>query len=280
MNIPPQENPSSSGNRQVRGIVILLLLVIAAAVLYAWWQPREHAPRPLTIPPQRQTAAEVQPSPPPTPAAPETPEAPPPVVLPGEPPLPSLDDSDPQLMSDLGHLFAGADINKLLLPGQLLRKIVIVVDNLPDRRLPVKYLPVRPPPGRFQVEERDGRVFLDPANYARYNSYVRLLEALDVRDFTAFLRRYRPLFQAAYEELGYPEASFEGRLLAVIDDLLLAPEIEGPIELVQPSVYYKYADPALESLSSGQKVLLRMGPANARIVKDKLRRLRSALRQR
>ncbi|MFQ5487160.1 MAG: DUF3014 domain-containing protein, partial [Gammaproteobacteria bacterium] len=193
--------------------------------------------------------------------------------------LPSLDDSDHQVMADLGRLFSDADLKRLLLPGQLLRKTVIIVDNLPDRRLPVKYLPVRPPPGHFQVKEHGGRIFLDPANYARYRLYVRLLEALQVTDLMAFLHRYRPLLQAAYEELGYPEASFEGRLMAVIDDLLQAPEIEGPIELRQPSVYYKYADPALESLSSGQKLLLRMGPSNARLVKDKLRQIRAALQQ-
>jgi hypothetical protein len=46
---------------------------------------------------------------------------------------------------------------------------------------------------------------------------------------------------------------------------------------VQPSVLYKYADPKLESLSSGQKLLIRMGPENETAVKAKLRELRAAL---
>ena len=37
---------------------------------------------------------------------------------------------------------------------------------------------------------------------------------------------------------------------------------------------YVYADPELESLSAGQKILVRMGPANAAVVKDKLRQIR------
>jgi hypothetical protein len=46
---------------------------------------------------------------------------------------------------------------------------------------------------------------------------------------------------------------------------------------VQPSVTYKYADPKLEALSSGQKLLIRMGPENETAVKAKLRELRAAL---
>ncbi len=271
---PPQETPSSSSEGWLK-VAAILLLVIVAALLYAWWQTPEHEPRPLAIPAQP-SPSNVAPPPAASPAPPTDKVLPPPA----EPPLPSLDDSDRQVMADLGRLFAGADIKRLLLPGgQLLRKAVIIIDNLPDRRLPVKYLPVRPPSGRFQVKEQGGRIFLDPVNYGRYRPYMQLLEALKVTDLIAFLNRYQPLFQAAYEELGYPESSFEGRLIAVIEDLLQTPEIEGPIELVQPSVYYKYADPALESLSSGQKLLLRMGPANSRRVKDKLRQVRAALRQ-
>ena len=42
----------------------------------------------------------------------------------------------------------------------------------------------------------------------------------------------------------------------------------------QPKVLYEYADPALESLSAGQKALVRMGPDNEAKVKAKLRELR------
>ena len=49
----------------------------------------------------------------------------------------------------------------------------------------------------------------------------------------------------------------------MIDHLLATPEIEGPIRLVQPKVLYEFADPELEARSAGQKLLLRMGAANA-----------------
>jgi hypothetical protein len=40
---------------------------------------------------------------------------------------------------------------------------------------------------------------------------------------------------------------------------------------------YELVDPRLEALSPAQKLLLRMGPANARKVQEKLRELGSAL---
>jgi hypothetical protein len=42
-------------------------------------------------------------------------------------------------------------------------------------------------------------------------------------------------------------------------------------------VLYEFADPALESRSAGQKALIRMGPANARRIKAKLREIRALI---
>ena len=42
---------------------------------------------------------------------------------------------------------------------------------------------------------------------------------------------------------------------------------------------YNYADPALETRSSGQKILMRMGQANAERVKAKLREIRALVAQ-
>jgi hypothetical protein len=87
----------------------------------------------------------------------------------------------------------------------------------------------------------------------------------------------QPLFQQAYEDLGNPQRDFNARLLEVIEHLLMTPDVQGPVKLVQPSVYYRYADPKLESLSSGQKLLLRMGPDNEAAIKAKLREIQAVL---
>jgi PAS domain S-box-containing protein len=65
--------------------------------------------------------------------------------------------------------------------------------------------------------------------------------------------------------------------VTVIDHLLETPNVKGPIELTQPNVLFEYADPQIEALSSGQKLLLRMGPDNAKRVQAKLKELRRAV---
>jgi len=72
---------------------------------------------------------------------------------------------------------------------------------------------------------------------------------------------------------------FNDRLVQVIDNLLATPDVKGPIRLVQPKVFYQYADASLENLSAGQKLLLRMGSANEATIKDKLRQLRADIVQ-
>ena len=55
------------------------------------------------------------------------------------------------------------------------------------------------------------------------------------------------------------------------------PQITGPIELVRPNVMYVFADPKLEALPAGQKLLIRMGADNATVVKAKLMELRAII---
>ena len=66
---------------------------------------------------------------------------------------------------------------------------------------------------------------------------------------------------------------------AQIDLLLETPEPMQPIQLVRPHVLYKFADPDLEDLSSGQKLLLRMGPEHASRIKSVLSDLRTRIAQ-
>jgi len=50
-----------------------------------------------------------------------------------------------------------------------------------------------------------------------------------------------------------------------------------PSRWCNPKVLYEYADPALQDLSAGQKILVRMGGDNEARVKAKLRELKRAL---
>ncbi len=192
-------------------------------------------------------------------------------------PVPNLDGSDPVIQGVLQQLVGDIDLSAYLVPRNLIRKFVVTVDNLPGKRIPQQYLPVQRPPGGFRVREEQDDIVMDISNYARYSPFVNILTAMNSRDIVALYVHFYPLFQSAYEELGYPGQYFNDRMITAIDDLLATPEVRDPIPLVQPGIYYHYADPKLEALSAGQKLLLRMGPDNAAKVKQVLRRVRGQI---
>lgn len=188
--------------------------------------------------------------------------------------LPALDDSDALLGEQLSDLIGAERFAALFMSEGIVRRLVATVDNLPRAKVAGRHRPVKPLGGEFAADGEEDRSILSPANYARYEPFVQLLDALDPdRVAAAYLRLY-PLFQQAYEDLGYPGGYFNDRLVAAIDNLLAAPEPAGPVELVRPNVLYEFADPLLEARSAGQKLMLRIGPQNAARVKARLRELR------
>ena len=100
---------------------------------------------------------------------------------------------------------------------------------------------------------------------------------MDSEALVAAYVQYYPLFQEAFQELGYPSGYFNDRLVEVIDHLLATPDIDEPILLHKPKVVYQYSDPQLELLSAGQKIMLRIGSDNAVIIKQKLAEIRQAV---
>jgi hypothetical protein len=191
--------------------------------------------------------------------------------------LPALRDSDDEVAAALTGL-AGGELHGLLVPRQIIPRIVATIDALPRHAgLGPTILPAQPPKGAFLTTDTDGGKFMATENSARYAPYMALVENTDAQALVDWYVRDYALFQEAYRQLGYPKASFNDRLLVVLDDLLAAPELAQPAALQPSKVYYVYANPALESLSTGQKLLLRLGPANEAKVKAKLRRIRAAL---
>ena len=139
--------------------------------------------------------------------------------------------------------------------------------------------PVRPTGTVFATTGQEASLAIAPENAKRYTAYLKLAQATDVGALVALYRRYYPLFQQAYVDLGYPQGYFNDRLVAALDDLLATPEPTTPLRLAQPKVRYEYADPDLERRSAGQRIMLRIGVDNARIVKTKLRAIRTAVTQ-
>ena len=166
------------------------------------------------------------------------------------------------------------------------RQFVATVDNLGRSHAPPAAWPVNPTEGRFTVQMHDGAMVVSSDNGLRYTPLVLLLENINVGLAVDLYVRMYPVLQQTYVDLGYPNRQFNDRLLQVINHLLATPsapqvmavqltEVKGPIPSVRPWVRYEFADPALEALSSGQKIMLRVGSVNQNRLKARL----SALRQ-
>jgi len=192
-------------------------------------------------------------------------------------PLPSLNESDLPAQNALADLIGKEPLEQFVVTKDLVRHVVVTIDNLSTEKVAERLRPVKPIPGNFAVRGSEDAPVLDPANYERYKPLVQLVRSTDTQRLVATYARYYPLFQDAYENLGHPPQYFNDRLIEVIDHLLATPDLQGTIALEQPGVLYVFADPQLESKSAGQKALMRMGSENATVIKDKLRELRSAL---
>jgi Protein of unknown function (DUF3014) len=193
--------------------------------------------------------------------------------------LPALNDSDTVVRDSLAGVIGKHPVEEFLVPQNIVRHIVVTVDNLPRHHIAVEQRPVKPTAGQAATATAGDITTLGDANFARYAPLMRVLQGADVKALALVYERLYPLFQQAYEDLGYPGKYFNDRLVEVIDDLLQTPEITGPIQLVQPKVFWQYADQSIESRSAGQKLLIRMGPANARVIKAKLREFRAEIVQ-
>jgi hypothetical protein len=191
--------------------------------------------------------------------------------------LPPLEKSDAMMRDSVVDLIGGSAFAHIVVPDQLIRRIVATIDNLPRQTAARRLMPLNSVPGAFVTAGANESLAIAPANFARYAPYVRVLEMVNTRALVYSYARAYSLFQRAYEELGYPGKYFNDRLIEAIDDLLDAPEIDGRIELMRPKVLYEFADPDLETRSAGQKIMVRMGKENALRVKAKLGEIREAL---
>jgi hypothetical protein len=260
-------------------LVILVVLLLGAGAV--WWRgTRQPAPVEIAAP-----AAPASDNAPPA-AAPVVASGPQhPIDGAGDAALPRLGDSDAQVRSALTELLGGKAVLSFLQVDGFVRRVVATVDNLPRDHAASRMWPVHPAPKRFMVNGGGGVQTIGRDNGARYTPFVLFVESVDAQRAAALYVKLYPLFQQAYEELGYPNRYFNDRLVAVLDHLLQAPEPSGPLQVKltevkgdvpseRPWVRYEFVEPQLQSLSAGQKMLVRVGPLNERRLKAKLAELR------
>jgi hypothetical protein len=253
-------------------IGVIVVVLVGGVAAYYYWQQGQSTPEPVhlqsSLPPPRP----LPPPPPPMPEVHQVVEAPP-----AAPPLPALADSDSFMFAALDGLVGNKSLMKFFHGEKIIHNIVATIDNLPASRVPMRVMPVKQVPGSFTTSGKDEELVISDRNASRYTPYVRIAEAIDAKKLVQLYVHAYPLFQQAYEKLGYPKKYFNDRLIQTIDNLLGAPVIKGPIKLVQPNVMYQFADPDLEERSIGQKILMRMGSRNEAIIKSRLRAIRQEL---
>ena len=161
----------------------------------------------------------------------------------------------------------------------LVRRFVVVTDNLAVGLLPRKQLPQSMvPEGAFAVAEApDGTVTVSPEASARYDRFAAVVGSIDAEGAVETYERLKPLVDEAAEELGYGHGTFDRRLVEAIQVLLRAPVPAAPPELVEGVMSYRYADPRLQELPDAQKQMVRLGPENERLVQAKLREILRAM---
>jgi hypothetical protein len=264
-------------NLAISLVLPILIILLAVGAGYFYLAADEDPAPPVEAGSLASTRRPPAPEPPPPPAPPAEPE-PPPILHPIEPvvteePLPAPDESDlpfgKALEKAIGQQAAG-----LVLSGESIHRFVAAIDNLPRKHLPARIVPLKRAESAFLVDGKEGKLVIDARNARRYAAHVAAAEAIDSAKLVDLYRRFYPLFQRAYQEIGYPTANFNDRLVVAIDDLLAAPDPQAPVRLAQPRVLYEYAGPGLENRSAGQKIMMRIGRKNAAILKAKLREIR------
>ncbi len=194
-----------------------------------------------------------------------------------DPSVPRLNDSDSLFRAALLEQDLTGTLVDWLIDDELIRRFVILVDNMAVGSLPRKHSLIKPLPSAFVADEREQTYWLGAVNYQRYQPYVALFDLLETEQILRLYQRYYPLMQQAYAELGYPRNAFHHRVLAALEHILDAPDVLPAIELQRPSVMFKFADPAFEASSDVHKQVLRIGPANARRLKQVVSTLQNEL---
>lgn len=241
-------------------VAIVIAIILGAG---AYWQFGGDDPEPEVAPAAPAPVAKPEP-------APTIPESTPIV-------LPPLDESDTLLRTMIEGLSAHPRLSDAIDVDGLARSFVTAVVAIANGESPRGSLEHLEPQGKFDIAEREGKVVIDPASFERYTWITGVFSSLDATAAAELYVQVEPLLDQAYRDIGYPQGRFRDALEAAMNRLASTPVPEGYVEVRRGNVLWEFRDPALEALSPPQKHLLRMGPANARLVQSKIREIQAAL---
>ncbi|MBA58091.1 MAG: hypothetical protein CMQ40_02850 [Gammaproteobacteria bacterium] len=198
--------------------------------------------------------------------------------------LPILDESDPMVRQASSSMTSRAGLAGLLSADQLLRKFVAITVNAASGKVAREAISHLIPDQPFRAREIGKDEFeIDYRSYDRFNNMVDLIYSIDSRRAAEFYFLVRPLLIEAFKELGYPEDVYDKVVFKAIEKISETPDFAERIILTRPVVMYQYKDPGLEKLPPLQKQVMRTGPRNSQLLKEKAaefgRELKSVLDQ-
>jgi len=92
--------------------------------------------------------------------------------------LPQLESSDNFMGIALASLVTNKALTNIFSSDQLVRNIVVTIDNLPRKQVTMRFMPIKKAPGKFTPMEITGETFIDPKNSRRYAPYMNLINTL------------------------------------------------------------------------------------------------------
>ncbi len=193
--------------------------------------------------------------------------------------LPPLSESDVVFRQDLLNLSSG--LSPWVNSKNIIRQWLIAANDFSQNLRPYKHFYQFKVGQPFQVASDNAGMYITEQSYHRYNSLASAVHVINVESALDLFYKYRPLLKQVFAEFAYPEEyQVEDVIKKATSNILQAPILEGKVRLVKPSVYYKFAEQKLETLSPVQKQMIRMGPENTRIIQAKLRQFIEGLANR
>lgn len=205
--------------------------------------------------------------------------------------LPHLNESDGYIISSLINFIPEKALLNLVVKHDVVRKVVVFIDNFAQGLVAYQHSPlvklslpyqVTPILNESELTVDEGankqEQFIPSAiNSARFNRYLALFLALDSETMVAWYQGLSPLFEQAYQELGYEQQTFNDVLLISIERIIDFKMPKQSQVLVQPHVLYQYQNEMLESLPDGDKLLMRLGQENLQKLQARLAKIRELL---
>jgi len=273
------EDQTQTGKQTPWGIIAVIIAIVLAALVWFYVSSTQKEAVVEVIPPPV-VKAEVAPEPIPEPEIVE-PEVVAPVIEPEpiiesepEPVLPSLDESDAWVQEKLPSYTWRKELLKLVINQDMIRRFVVFTDNFAQGNLAYEHSPLIKPNTKFLASEvKNGASSdwkWDESSTRRFTLYVDLLRSFDSETMVQWYFEMKPLIDQAYEELGYPDDNFTDVLHDAITKVLDMEIPKESLDLVRPSVMFRYKDAKVEALDDADKLLLRLGKENLLVIKSVL----------